>query len=219
MSAVKDSVLDSLRAEISAIESSSNSPFSCSRKEKNVTRGSGQVERSGGSKSAFGKQTDYGFDSSEEGAFSKIERLISRREYSREELRRKLVRCEFAESDIDAALDRAVACGLVSDGRFAEVLVRSRIAQGKGLDGISRELESHGVDPYSVDLFVEAKSGSIPPEVDRGLELLRRRPPHSKNPRESAYRRLVSKGYASAVASSAARLWFDTEYSDSTCNS
>ncbi len=205
MPSSKAALIDSLRDEISRIESAqiygSKEHSAQLADDRNGVRLKEQLQ----SDAACLKKSDVE-------AFAKIERLASRREYSRVELANKLKRCDFEEPAIEVALNRACACGLVSDARYGDVLVRSRISQGKGLSGIARELQTNGIDPYSVDLFVQADEHSCGSEVDRAIEVLRRNPPRSKHPRESAYRRLVSKGYDSASASSAARIWYESLY-------
>ena len=148
-------------------------------------------------------------------AFRKIERLAGAREQASTALRRRLVREGFEEGVAEQAVERALACGLVDDARYADVLVRSRLSQGKGRRGIAAELEDLGIDAYAVASFVESEgSGDDASEVERALALLDRKPPRSKNPRETAYRRLTQKGYSASVASSAARLWCEARASD-----
>lgn len=139
-------------------------------------------------------------------AFAKITRLAGMREYSRVELQARLERDGFEEADIAHALARALACGLIDDARFGAVLVRSRVAQGKGLRGIVEELAQHDISPESIEgwpyeFFPEEESD----EHERALEFLRRKPPHAKNVQAAAFRKLVQKGYDIGIASSAAR--------------
>jgi len=141
-------------------------------------------------------------------AFRRIERLASFRERSTQELRQRLEREGFDADAAEGALARAQACGLVDDVRFAEVLVRSRMSAGMGRQGIGFELERLGIDPGDIPGW----SGADPAdeesdELDRALGFLERKPPPSKNKRDGAYRKLLGKGYASPVASKAARIW------------
>ena len=147
-----------------------------------------------------------------ERAFRKIERLACRQEQASEALRRRLARDGFEEMAVDEALERAVRCGLVDDGRFAEVLVRSRLAQGRGRRGIKAELTDLGIEPGSVDILGEADHDGTE-EVERALKVLNRKPPRAKNLRDAAYRRLIQKGYGADAASTAARLWCE-DYSN-----
>lgn len=142
----------------------------------------------------------------EEKAFAKIQRLISVRERCESELRARLLRDGFASEDAESALRRAVSCGLVDDLRYAGVLIRSRIAQGRGRSGIVAELERVGIDASLVpgwpdEYFPE----DAPSEIERALELLRRKPSRSKDVRGAAFRRLMGKGYSQQVAYDAAR--------------
>lgn len=141
-----------------------------------------------------------------EAAFRKIERLCLVREQASEQLRRRLARDGFEPEAVEAALSRALACGLVDDARFADVLVRSRLAQGRGMRGIAAELEGLGIDADGVDALAE-RDGDDAGEVERALALLDRKPPRAKNRRDAAYRRLAQKGFSASVSSTAARLW------------
>lgn len=141
-----------------------------------------------------------------ERAFRKIERLACTREQASVALRRRLTREGFPEEAVEEAIERALACGLVDDLRYADVLVRSRLAQGRGRQGIAAELADLGIDPDAVEALAESDEG-CDREVERALEVLERRPPRAKNKRDAAYRRLVQKGFGAAAASTAARLW------------
>ena len=141
-------------------------------------------------------------------AFKKIQRLINCREHSKKSLFKRLVRDGFSEQASNAAVNRACECGLVSDARFAEVLVSSRLAQGYGIGAIERELCDNGIDPQSCTAFCElSETSSSASEIQRALEFMSKRPSRSKNPRQAAYRKLVSRGYGTHVASAAAKKW------------
>ena len=145
-----------------------------------------------------------------EAAMRKIERLCSLREQASAALRERLVRDGFSEKVAEKAVSRAVECGLVDDARFADVLVRCRLAAGKGCAGIARELASHGIDPAHVESYLDAAEAGSDAELSRALDLLERKTPRAKNAREAAYRRLVGKGFSSSIASSAARTWWES---------
>lgn len=151
-------------------------------------------------------------DKSPEAAFQRIVRLASRSEQASSKLRARLLREGFPEESVEPAIKRALACGLVDDARYAEVLVRSRMAQGRGRQGIALELEKLGIDVADLDEIFE-ECGQT--EIDRALALLDRKPPQAKNVRAAAYRRLVQKGYGSEVASSASRLWCEARERES----
>lgn len=147
----------------------------------------------------------------ESAAMRKIERLCSMREQASKQLFQRLVRDGFSETVANSAISRARSYGLVDDMRFADVLVRCRVAAGKGSAGIARELSALDIDPLSVDEFVRLSESDESLELDRALTLLMRKPPRAKNAREAAYRKLVTKGYSAEISSRASRMWFDAE--------
>ena len=122
-------------------------------------------------------------------------------------IRERLSQAGFSEGSIEESVDRAKAYGFIDDMRYASVLIRSRLSQGKGIPGIERELRAQGIDIERVPGWPNEFEASEDAEFERALKLLEARPPRSKNLRESAYRKLVSKGFSSSVASSAARAW------------
>ena len=76
--------------------------------------------------------------------------LLVRREHSRHELTRKLTARGVERDDAVAAVDKLEAAGWQDDSRFAESLVRSRIATGYGPIRIRAELGMHALDREAV---------------------------------------------------------------------
>lgn len=72
-------------------------------------------------------------------------RWLTRREHSRQELRAKLVKRGYADTEIDEVIHALQGQGLLSDARFAESLVRARRARGLGPVRIRYELQKKGV--------------------------------------------------------------------------
>ncbi|HET8552389.1 MAG TPA: regulatory protein RecX [Gammaproteobacteria bacterium] len=71
--------------------------------------------------------------------------LLARREHSRGELHRKLAQRDCEAAEIDDALDTLERERLLSDVRFAEQFVRSRIERGAGPAKIRADLRQRGV--------------------------------------------------------------------------
>lgn len=168
-------------------------------------------------------------------AFEKVTRLACSRERGSRELVDRLVRDGFSREVAESAVQRALDCGLIDDVRYGSVLVRTRVAQGRGRKGIEDELDRAGIaatdipgwpddffslsgfNPFRVaindeDGLVGCSFGcesSDEQEVERALALLRRKPPRSKNIQASAYRKLVTKGYSTSVASAATRRFME----------
>jgi regulatory protein len=70
---------------------------------------------------------------------------LARREHSRDELSRKMVRAGFPVEVALDAIDDLQKDGLQSDRRFVEAFVQSRISQGKGPARIRADLVQRGI--------------------------------------------------------------------------
>jgi regulatory protein len=78
-------------------------------------------------------------------AYGKALGLLSRREHSERELKRKLDRTGYTGDETAQALARLQEQAFQSDDRFADLLVRSRVSQGQGPRRILAELRTHGI--------------------------------------------------------------------------
>ncbi|MFO0027476.1 MAG: regulatory protein RecX [Pseudomonadota bacterium] len=79
------------------------------------------------------------------GAYEAALGLLSRREDSRRDLTRKLARRGIDAAAAGDALERLAGAAYQSDRRFAESLVRQRVAQGYGPRHVQAELGTHGI--------------------------------------------------------------------------
>jgi len=80
-------------------------------------------------------------------------RLLGRRAHSSTEMRRKLARRGYSESDVQAAVERLVELGYLDDRSFAEGHVRRR-SSVLGPRALSAELAARGVDRAVADLAI-----------------------------------------------------------------
>jgi len=155
------------------------------------------------------EKTSKEFDDSAEAAFRQIERWILHRDRSVSETRSGLKRKGYSEASIEEAIERALACKYLDDLRFADILIRSKLNQGKGLSGIERSLNMAQIPLDSIPGYPEEYLQEAPSQLDMALSLLDRKPPRSKNLRQGAYGKLVRNGFSSGVASEAAALWVE----------
>lgn len=96
---------------------------------------------------------------------------LARREHSRAELARKLAPHAGSTAELDRLLDELQAKRLLSDRRFADVLVRSR-GERFGAARVKQELAARGVDP---ELVREAADRLARSELERATAVWRRK--------------------------------------------
>ncbi len=77
--------------------------------------------------------------------------LLARREHSRFELARKLEQKGFEPSDIQPILSELQKENLLSDERYTEAFIHSKINRGQGPLKIRNELTQNGVDEALVE--------------------------------------------------------------------
>jgi regulatory protein len=123
--------------------------------------------------------------------------LLARREYSRTQLREKLLAHAGVE-EVDALLDRLEAAGLLSDRRFVESYVASR--RGRyGLLRLRHELRRKGV---AEALIAEMLTAEPADEFEQARALWQRKfalPPADSREYARQARFLQSRGFAGDV--------------------
>lgn len=120
---------------------------------------------------------------------------LVRREYSREELKQKLLPFANDSEPLDALLYRLTAKGFLSDSRYTQQIIFAR--QKKfGLLRIHHELRDKGVAPALIDEALLELRGS---EVSRAFNVWQRKfgnlPKDSKE-RAKHFRFMQSRGFA-----------------------
>ena len=83
-------------------------------------------------------------------------RLLSRREHSAFEIRAKLAKREFDNSEIEQTIVELIQGSWLSDERFAEAYIRMRQLKGFGPIRISIELNERGVKESIVETYLHA---------------------------------------------------------------
>jgi regulatory protein len=148
---------------------------------------------------------------------------LNRRERTVSEVRAQLKRKGVSPELIDPALQAFADQGFLDDERFAQLFVSDkRELEQWGSERIRRGLLARGVDRELTEraLAPGAQSGGPgaseeePTELERALQLLRRRfpgPPRERRERDRALGLLLRKGYESELALDALSAYARTE--------
>ena len=83
--------------------------------------------------------------------------LLARREHSTRELRDKLLARGFEDDDITPALQTLSREGLLSDERFTESFIHSRMERGSGPVKIRAELRQRGVTDEVISNWLDER--------------------------------------------------------------
>jgi len=126
--------------------------------------------------------------------------FLARREYSRDQLRRKLLDSltpDETAQDVDATLDNLVRKGYLNDARYAEALCRLRGAR-YGNRRLVQELQEAGLDASTIQTALESAGG----EFERARAVWARRfqwAPEDEKARVRQIRFLASRGFEYGV--------------------
>jgi len=121
-------------------------------------------------------------------------RLLGQREYSLVELSERLQRKWPSAADIETLVDQLAQENLVSDERYTESLIRSRIQRHQGPLKIRAELSQKGIDDSLIDDGLGRHSRSW---RELAVQWLQRQ--HAGElglkDKQKYYRRLVNRGF------------------------
>ena len=134
----------------------------------------------------------------------RIERLIDRREYATSEVLQKLRDDGYSDEVSAQCVGYATEIGLISNKRYADMFVRSKLSAGWGMARIERELKKRSIDPILLDGWPYEY---LDPEDEqaRATEVALRHRVHSPHAREKMIRYLCGKGFALSVATRVSR--------------
>jgi regulatory protein len=88
----------------------------------------------------------------------KLTRLLSRREHSQTELRKKLADLELDRDLVDDTIAQFAKKDIQSDIRYAEAVIRGAYRKGKGPVFIERTLHNHDIDFQLVRALIKDDS-------------------------------------------------------------
>lgn len=141
--------------------------------------------------------------------------LLSRREYSQQELFTKLTQQNIPSDIIDQCLNELVANNYQSDERFAEMFCRSRVNQRYGAKKITYELKQKGIDDSLITTQLATHDEQW---LDNAMYLIEKKAPRGnvgevfcdRKLKDKITRFLVGKGYDYATISLAFESLTDT---------
>jgi len=139
-------------------------------------------------------------------AYNKALGLLVRREQSARELKTKLDRSGFSRDESATAIDALKKQAYQSDERFAELLARSRAANGYGPRRIFAELKSHGISDAEINAAIGALDCDWRDLARRQLQRHYGRKPVADNKergRRAAF--LLRRGFDAATVSALTR--------------
>ena len=123
--------------------------------------------------------------------------MLSRREHSAFEIRDKLLKRDFEESEIELAITELQKGGWLSDERFAEAYIRMRQIKGFGPIRIAIELNERGVKEGIVDRYMHADDDSWQQTLEQQyLKKYKNRPIEDYNDKAKRIRFLQYRGFA-----------------------
>lgn len=137
-------------------------------------------------------------------AHDRMEQLVNYREYSSAELKQKLTDDGYLPKLADEIVARAKVVGIISDTRFAESFIRTKLNSGWGKTRICRELERRGIPPETIE-SLEELFPTPEVELERAYDLVSRRRLTGNNDFQKIVRRLVNRGFSLTVSKAVAK--------------
>ena len=74
---------------------------------------------------------------------------------------------------------------------------------------VSDEMQENGIAVQDIDGWPDGFIARYGDDFERAMNCIRKSPPRSKNPRASAYSKLMRKGYSAQVAAQVSAAWFE----------
>lgn len=141
----------------------------------------------------------------EKKAYQKILKVLSYKDRSVSEIRQKLQADGFTHEAVEGAIAKAIRLGILNDQRFCIQFIENSFRAGKGRRVVERALKEKGFSENEIAKLLQESSFEQENEEKRAYEFLIKHPPRGKNLRDSAFRKLVNKGYSIAAAAAAAK--------------
>ena len=139
-------------------------------------------------------------------AYEKALSLLAMREHTKKELKEKLRNKGFKDNEIEEALAKLEKEGAISNARFIEMFIRSRIKKGDSAALIRLKLKDKGISGEDIDNAIDELINS-----DEYKEMVKRvvKEALSKKEMNKAVQGLVRKGFKTSEIKEALNQAFD----------
>lgn len=129
----------------------------------------------------------------------KIEDMISRKDWGKQELASKLLDLGYASTAVQARIDRLEQALVIDDRRYVELFISSKRNLGWGPNKIALELKRKKLEvpPHTrlMEIYEQDES-----EYDIAKRALARKSFHGNDPYAKVMRFLISRGFSFSVA-------------------
>ncbi len=125
-------------------------------------------------------------------------RLLNHRDRSRHELGRRLLEDGYSAATTDAVLERFQELGYLDDQRYADGLIRGKVASGWGRTRVRKALRVAGIDEPTAELALEREYP--PDDLDRAREIAARHPVSDVRGAARLADRLIRRGFDPSIA-------------------
>ncbi len=140
----------------------------------------------------------------------RLAELVDKRDYASHEAARKLRLDGYGSQVTSEAVAWAEDAGLIDNGRFADVFIRTKLAAGWGQRRIERELGERGISCEDVEGW-PYEYLDPDDELSRAIEVAGRKRVTGANQTQKMARFLVGRGFSASVAFDAARRVLEDE--------
>lgn len=144
----------------------------------------------------------------EEAALGAAMMLLSYRDRSVSEMRRRLLDKRFGPEVVEHAVARMLEYGYLDDPAFARDLAQSQLERGRGKRAAQSALYKAGLDQEIIQHALETVYTSGQDEIEAALLWLQRKPlPSEPKDRQKLLRGLAGRGFSFDTAREAIEQW------------
>lgn len=135
-------------------------------------------------------------------AYQRGLRLLNHRDRSRHELGRRFLEDGYSEIATESVLERFQELGYIDDQRYADGLVRAKVASGWGRTRVRNALRTAGIDEAIAELAFDREYPAD--DLERARDIAARHPVTDRRGAARLADRLVRRGFDPSIARSVA---------------